>query len=265
MKKPLFISVLIVLISSAALAGDYDLYVKAGDRSSKWDGMVKAGFNSYDTGDLGSGLVFLQKAYNMGCRDGLLLFKLGIYYESQKNYKEAEKFLKDAAEKLAAQYPDYKETNKMHEHLGRMYYASNQFDKALPEIEEALKASPDNFMLLFMSGQIYRLGKQYNQAIANFEKALNVIASEAKQSQGAPGIATPAQKDGGLAMTAQKMIYQELMSLYFEIKDFSNCLKYAETILKASPMDRAALSYKQQIQQMQYKQREQEAIKKITE
>jgi len=261
MLKIAFISIVfLAFLALPAFAGDYDLYLKSGQRSPKWDGMVKAGFQSYDGGDFQTGLVFLQKAHTAGCHDGLLLFKLGIYYETQKNYKEAEKFLKEAAEKLAQQYPDYPESKRMHEHLARLYYQSNQFDKALPEIEAALKGQPDNFMMLFMSAQIYRLQKNYSQAIANFEKAL-VIASEAKQSPEALGIAS----GSALAMTATKTILTELMTLYYEIKDFGNCLKYADIILSGIPNDRTALSYKRQIQQMQYKQKEQEAIKKIVE
>ncbi len=252
-KKPFLIIVLLTMLVPAAFAADYDLYLKSGQRSPQWDGMIKAGFQSYDSGDVLTGLVFLQKAYNLGCRDGLLLFKMGLYYETKKDYKQAEKYFNEAAEKLAQQYPDYPETKKMHEHLARLYYQTDQFDKALPEIEEALKTAPDSFMLLFMSAQIYRVQKNYTQAIANFEKALTAPSPYPSPSRGEG-------KGGG---DPKKIVMTELMALYYEMKDYGNCLKYAEMILQVFPKDRAALSYRQQIQQMQYKQREQEAIKKI--
>lgn len=236
-----------LVLSASAFAGDHDLYLKSGHRSASWDGMVKAGFSSFDTGDYQTGLVFLQKAYNLGCRDGLVLFKLGLYFETQKNYKEAEKYLKEAQVKLPEQYPEYPETKRMHEHLARLYYQTNQFDKAMPELLEALKITPDNFMLLFMTAQILRLNKNYPQAIAAFEKALTVpIPSDLKPDP-------------------KKTVYSELMTLYFELKDYPNCLRYAELVLSIQPKDAAALSYRQQIQTMQYKQREQEAIKKMVE
>jgi tetratricopeptide (TPR) repeat protein len=292
-----------LVLSASAFAGDYDLYVKSGHRSASWDGMIKAGFSSFDTGDYQTGIVFLQKAYNTGCRDGLLLFKLGLYFETQRNYKEAEKYLKEAQVKLPEQYPDYPETKRMHEHLARLYYQANQFDKAMPELLEALKITPDSFMLLFMSAQILRLNKNYPQAIAAFEKALTVIEKTATPSprpsptrgEGTGTSPSPSRGEGTgtspspsmgegtgtspspsmgegqgggdpkLAMTARKAIFSELMTLYFELKDYPNCLKYAELVLKIQPNDAAALSYRQQIQTMQYKQREQEAIKKIVE
>lgn len=246
MLKIAFISILcVVFFVQPVFAGDYDLYMKSGHKATAWDGMIKAGFNSFDGGDYQTGLVFMNRAYALGCRDGLLLFKLGLYYETQKNFKEAERYLKEAEPNLQKQYPDHKETKNIHEHLARIYYQSDRFDRALPEIEEALKATPDSFMLLFMSAQIYRLQKNYPQAIANFEKALLV----------------PMPPD--LKPDPKKAVYSELMTLYYELKDFANCLKYAEMVLTVAPNDRAALSYRQQIQTMQYKQREQEAIKKI--
>lgn len=236
-----------LVLSASAFAGDYDLYLKSGNRSASWDGMVKAGLDSFDTGDHQSGVVFLQKAYNMGCRDGIVVFKLGLFFETTKNYKEAEKYFKDALVKLPEQYPDYPETKRMHEHLARLYYQTNQFDKAMPELIEALKITPDNFMLLFMSAQILRINKNYSQAIAAFEKALTV----------------PIPTD--LKPDPKKTVYSELMTLYFETKDYQNCLKYAEMILAIQPNDAAALSYRRQIQTLEYKKREQEAIKKMVE
>jgi len=238
---------LLALLATPCFADDFSLYQKSGQKSQKWDSIIKAAFQAVDAGDLQTGYVFMQKAYNMGCRDGLLLFKLGIYYESIKNYKDAQKFLDLASTKLAEQYPEYKETKKIHEHLALLYYQSDQFDKALPEIEVALKTSPDNFMLLFMSAQIYRSQKQYSQAIANFEKALTV------------------QIPPNLKPDPRKTILTELMALYYEMKDYDTCLKYAELILSVFPNDPKAFSYRQDIQQRKYKEREREAIKKIVE
>jgi len=246
----------LALLAPPSFADDYALYQKSGQRSEKWDGMVKAAFQAMDSGDLQTGFVFMQKAYNSGCRDGLLLFKLGIYYESVKKYKDAATYLEQAAQKLPGQYPDYEHTKRIHEHLGRLYYQADQFDKAIAEIDQALKTDPNNFMLLFMSAQIYRSQKNYQQAIATFEKALQQIPPTPPLQRGARGDLQPDPK---------KIILTELMGLYYEMKDFPNCLKYADQVLAIAPNDQRALSYKRNIQMFQYKQREREAIKKIIE
>jgi tetratricopeptide (TPR) repeat protein len=227
--------------------------------------MIKSAFEAYDSGDVEASFTFMQKAYNLGCRDGLLLFKLAVFNESKKAYKDAAAFFKEAKDKLFTQYPDYPETKRINEHLGRVYYQADQFDMAFPELEEALKKDPQNFMLLFMTAQILRLQKQYAAAIERFEKALAVIASTASQSPEKPGTASPAPKNSGLAMTAKKAILNELMMLYFEQKDFSKCLEYAKLILSIYPNDQAALSYKRAIEQAQYRQKELDTIKKIVQ
>jgi len=258
-------SICIIFMGSSLFAGDYDLYLKSGHRSPSWDGMVKSGFEAYESKDIESAFTFIQKAYNLGCRDGILLFKLAVLYESKKAYKDAAAFFKEAKDKLLTQYPDYPETKRINEHLGRVYYQMDQFDMAFPELEEALKIDPQNFMLLFMTAQILRLNKQYTAAIERFEKALAVIASQASQAPEKSGIASTASKNSGLATTAKKAILTELMMLYFEQKDFSKCLEYAKLILSIYPNDQAALSYKRAVEQAQYRQKELDTIKKIVQ
>ena len=227
-------------------ASDYNLYQKQGQKAEKWDSIVKAGFEAFDANDLETSTIFLQKAYDKGCQDGLVLFKLGLNSELNKDYNQAIKFFKLATPKLEKQYPDYNQTKKIHEHLARVYYQADQFDKALPELESALKNEPDSFMLLFMSAQIYRGQKNYTQAIEFYEKTLN----------------TKIPKD---VPNAKQTIWTELMTLYFEQGQLDLSSKYAQLILEINPTDPIALSYQDAIQKMKYKQREQEAIKRIVQ
>ncbi|MFH1873632.1 MAG: tetratricopeptide repeat protein [Pseudomonadota bacterium] len=235
-----------LFLAPQALAADFDLYQNQGHKAEKWDSIVKAGFEAFDANDLETSTIFLQKAYDKGCRDGLVLFKLGLNSELNKDYNQAIKFFKLATQKLEKQYPDYSQTKKIHEHLARVYYQSDQFDQALPELELALKNEPDSFMLLFMSAQIYRGKKNNGQAIEYYEKALK----------------TNIPKD---IPTAQQTIWTELMTLYFEQGQLDLSSKYAQQILAFNPTDPTALSYQDAIQKMKYKQREQEAIKRIVQ
>lgn len=243
----IIISICLIFLSFSAFAGDYDLYLKSGHRSPSWDGMIKSAFEAYDSADIESSFTFMQKAYDLGCRDGILLFKLGVFSESKKAYNDAAVLFKQAKDKLLSQYPDYPETKRIYEHLGRVYYQMDRFDLAFPELEEALKKDPGNFMLLFMTAQILRLQKQYALAIDRFEKALK----------------TNIPKD--LKPDPKKTVLTELMMLYFEQKDFSKCLEYAKQILAVYPNDQVALSYKKAVEQAQYRQRELETIKKIVQ
>ena len=248
-KKALFVlvSLCLIFIGISAFADDYALYEKSGHKSPQWNGLIKAGFSAFESGDMDTSLAFMEKAYTKGCHDGLLLFKLGLYSESKKDYPAAAKFFEESLPKLKQQYPNHKESKRIYEHLGRVYYQSDQFDKALPYLGKALKDDPDNFMLLFMSGQILRAKHDYAKAIAYFQKALI--------------IKIPAD----LKPNPRKTVLTELMMLTYEIKDFSNCIKYADQVLKIDPRDPIALSYKRQVEKAEFQKRQKEAIKKFTE
>lgn len=229
----------------AKASNDYQLYLKTGDRSPKWNEFIEPGFQSFDGGNLATAYVFLNKAYNLGCRDALLLYRLGLYQETKGKYKEAADLLAEAAEKIGTQYPSHPLNRTIHEHAGRALYQANDFNRALPELQKALESAPDNFMLLMMTGQILRSEKKYEEAKAVFEKALTVKQPE------------------DLTTDPKIKLWGELMMLSYELKDNETSLAYATKILEKNPGDPVALSYKQRIEYEKFKMREREAIEKI--
>lgn len=249
MKKTLLVLYTLVIFLSfpafLANADDYSLYKKSGDRSAKWDSLVKAGFETFDSNNLETSYAFMQKAYDLGCRDGLLLFKLGLFYENSKDYKKTLEYYEKASSNLLNTYPNHIESKRIYEHLGRVYYQTEQNDKAREALEKAVKNDPKNFMIHFMLAQISRMEKNYTEAISHFEEALTLETPE--------------------EMKPIKIILTELMKLYFEMKDYENCLRYADNILAQWPGDSTALSYRGQIEKMQYEQKERETIRKMVE
>ena len=226
---------------------DIAWYLKAGDRNPKWNDLVEPGFSSFDSGAYPTASVFLKKAYDLGCRDGLLLYRLGLYQESLKNYKEAAELLLLAAERIPKQYPSHPMAKGIHEHAARALYQANDIARALPEFQAALAVTPDNFMLLFMAGQILLTQKKYEEARPLFERALTVKPPE------------------GLEIDPQQRVWRELMKITWEMKDYESCGAYAELILAANPTDPVALSYKQQLERAKYQQKEREIIKKMVQ
>ena len=224
---------------------DYALYLKSGDRSPKWNEFIEPAFQSFDSGNFATAYVFLRRAYDQGCRDGLVLFRLGIYKETQHKYKEAADILAQAAEKMEKQYPKHPVTKSIHEHAGRVLYQADDYERALPELDKALINSPDNFMLLFMTGQILRLKKQYPEAQQAFEKAL------------------VAEPPAALAQNARQKVLTELMALAYEVKDLPACQSYIDQVLALSPNNPTAMSYKARIEHELNKQKERELMQKI--
>ncbi|MFH0798970.1 MAG: tetratricopeptide repeat protein [Pseudomonadota bacterium] len=236
--------ILCFTLSQATAASDYQLYLKSGDRSPKWNEFIEPGFQSFDSGNYATSYVFLHRAYDLGCRDGLLLFRLGIFRETQGQYKEAADILAQAAEKIPQQYPNHPLIKSIHEHAGRVLYQADDYDRALPELKKAIESAPDNFMLLFMAGQISRIKKQYAEAKELFERAL-----KAPLPAGAPD--------------ARPKVLKELMILSCELKELDACLSYSVQVLAAAPQDATAISYKQKIEQERIKQHEREIMEKM--
>lgn len=259
MKYTIFIISLIALLSTSTLYSaeakkvaqkvqtmdDYQFYQKSGHRSPEWDEFVEPAFQSFDGGNLSTAYVFLRRAYDRGCRDGLLLYRLGLYLETRGKYKEAADLTAQAAAKIPKQYPNHPLSKGIHEHAGRILYQTEQYDLALPELKKALDFKPDNFMALFMTGQILRIQKRYDESRQVFEKAISA--------------APPA----GTTPNPRLQLARELMIVTFELKDFDAALAYADVVLSVAPSDQLALSYKNRIGIEKQKAREREAIERI--
>jgi tetratricopeptide (TPR) repeat protein len=252
MKKLFIFGGLLVLLigvfaANLAFADDYALYSKVGDHSKAWDEYVQPGFEAFETNNYPTALVFLQKAYDKGCRDGLVMARLGLVHESRGNTKEAIDLLGQARPKLKKVYPNHEFTQNLDAHLGRMYFSANQYDEALPLLKESLAASPDDFTLLFITGQILREQGKKAEAYELYTRAAKVPA---------PADVQPDPK---------KALLKELMAITYEMQRYDEALSYAEQILILAPGDPLAASYKQTITRKQFKKQEDESLQKMIE
>lgn len=230
----------------ASTERDIKLYRKYGHRSSKWNELIAPGFESFDGGNLATAFVFLQRAYDRGCRDGLVLFRLGLYQESRKAYREAAGLLDLAAKKISTQYPSHPLAKEIDSHAARALYQIDDYDGALSHIREALKYTPDDFMLLFMGGQIQRTKKLYSQARVLMERALAVKIPEGMDRD-----------------ETRRTVLNELVAITYELGDYDACASYADQVLAMAPHDRTARSYKQKVEHERHLQKQREIIERM--
>ncbi|OGQ48265.1 MAG: hypothetical protein A3I09_03620 [Deltaproteobacteria bacterium RIFCSPLOWO2_02_FULL_47_10] len=240
-----FLIVFLVIFGlKTALATDLDEYQKYGDKNSKWDEHVGAGFSSFDSGNLGAAEMFLQRALARGCKDGLVYAKIGLYYEDQGNYKKALSFMRLAAKRLSEQYPSHQITKSMHKLLGRVLFLNNQSDEAEPYLQKAVNAEED-FTSLYLLGQIRRMNGAYPDAVKLFERAL------------------VAKRPTDVSPVIDMAIMTELGKVYYEMKQFDVSLKWWDKILSMDPANQVAPSYKQKIEQMRFKEKERKILEEI--
>lgn len=232
------------LLSSALFAAtDWEAYQKKGHRSPRWDPLVEAGFSAFEGENLNTAVNFLERARAMGCRDGLLLFKLASYQERQGNIPEAIRLLKEAEPLLRNRYPKNQVTRGLAEHLGGLYYQTGQYEPALPEYLTAIRTQGENFLRLYLVGQMYRMKNQPKEAIAYFERALRHD----------PPAQTPQLK---LAVQI------ELMKLYYDAKNDEKTAQMIERVLAQDPHNPVALSYQNDLTRRKMKAREREIMRK---
>jgi tetratricopeptide (TPR) repeat protein len=228
-------------------SNDYKYYAKEGHRSSKWNEYVQPGFQTFDSGNLATSSIFLKKAYDLGCRDALVLFRLGIYNEYQGKYPEAATLLKLAADDAAARYADHPISKAVYKHLGRALYQAGDLNGAIVQLTQALRFEPDDFTALFLAGQILNQMNEPEKARVALEKAYTL------------------QPSGESSVDLKKPLLHELIVATSNVKDFDAAARYIEEMLAAYPGDPLAMKYKGQLQEIMRKKRENEMLKKLSQ
>ena len=246
MKKPFISLGLIALLLCAAHAfgdatTDLKAYISGGHRGAAWNEFIEPGFKAFEQQNIPTAYVFLSKAYEKGCRDGLVLYKLALVYAVQNRDADALKVMEEALPKLKKDYATLEASRDVDAQLGILYYRADQNEKALPLLEQALKLTPNDFTLLFITGQVLVSLKRPQDAYARYREALALPVPQV----------TP---DPTAALLKQ------LMLVSFELKKYDESMAYAEKILALDPKNAAALSYRDRINRTKIQMDEDRAI-----
>lgn len=225
---------------------DLAAYDQSGHRSPQWDDDVRSGLKAVANNTFSTAAILFQKAYAGGCRDPLMLTSLALFRESKGELGQAKAFLLEAEQRFPTHYPNHPLRKGMDEQLGRVLFKMSDYASALPRLETALKAEPQNFMLLFMTGHILREQKKFAEAEKRLTHALS--------------LPPPADLDADTARATKF----ELMLIAYETKKFDSAYLLLKELLQASPQDPALLHYKQKLQEERRKAKEREIIEGVT-
>ena len=227
---------------------DIKLYNRAGHKSKKWDELIAPAFESFDSGNLATSLVFMQKAYDKGCRDSLLLFRLALYRETTGALAKAADLMKIAAEKLPKQYPSHPLAHEVDAHAARTLYKVDRTDDALVHINKAIARTPNDFMLLFMGGQILRQKKENGKALLLLMKANSM----------------PIPPDMDKNFT-RKTLLNELVAITYELGEYESSSAYINEVFKIYPNDPTARHYMQLIAREKNRSKQHEILKQMVQ
>lgn len=231
--------------SSAWAASDWELYQKEGLKSNSWDKLVQAGFETETQGASATSYVFLRKAYELGCRDALVLMKLGFYYELKQNFKEALPLFVEASGKFELQYKDNPLRSEADAHAARLAYQLQLFEISRKFTEQALILKPNDFGLLFLAGQLQRQAGKFPEAKQRFEQAMQATV--------------PAD----LGFDALITILRELVVITAQLEDDQACLTYANELARKVPGDPLAEKHRQRILLKRLEEQERQRLREI--
>ncbi len=226
---------------------DLELYMASGHRDKKWDEYIQSAFQSFDAENLATAGIFLKKAYELGCRDPLALFRLALSRENAKDPKGAADHFVEAEKELAARYPGHPLAAAINKHAGRSLYKADRYEEALPYLAKAIEIEPNDFMLLLMAGQIERIQKRYAPAREHFEKALAANAPT------------------GMTPDPVLTIQRELIIITYLLKDREACEGYIAKVKEKDPADKVANEYQRMIDKARYREKELELLKKLSQ
>jgi Tfp pilus assembly protein PilF len=100
--------------------------------------------------------------------------ELGTILNRAHRYEAAEELFKEAlAERRSA-----KERSQLLSMLARVQLAKGNLDESLRTIEEALQLEPGDMVLLFEEASLYMHARQWDQAVARFEKLRDQFPEE---------------------------------------------------------------------------------------
>ena len=233
--------------AQSAPKNDVEWYKSAGNRSERWDSLVQSGFEALDSGNFNTALTFLMRAHGKGCRDGLLLYKIGIYHEVEGNTRKALQWFQKAEGPLNADYPTHPATLGLPERFGTIYFVQDDYDKALGFLEQAVQKQGGNFMRHFLIGQIYGMKKDWSKAAISLESALQY------------------DPPGATHIQPRKQVWIELMRASFELEQWKRVLEISDKILEFEPGNPAAHAYRQKVQEMENQKRERELMERIVQ
>lgn len=160
---------------------EVDVYLEKGQVNKDWDEHVIKGFQAYAKSDFTNARLNLQKAYDKGCRDGFVLFRLMVCYAAQDNCRSALKYGQEAVTNYREQYPQkFKESS-----LFQMLGDCSSGEQAIEYYQQGQLLKPDDVSIqLNLAHKLVEL-KRYAEA----EKAFLDVIRAGKISSFGEGVA----------------------------------------------------------------------------
>ena len=162
----------------ALLVGSF--FSQAQDINPKAKELVSKAIKLEDEGNMDVALPLLKEAFNIDSNNHLVVYELGYYYYSLKDYPKALEFIKKTTTLKGVNAQAY-------QMLGNIYDFMNDSAMAMKSYKQGLDRYPDAGRLYLETANIFFNRKIYDSAIKYYEKGIEVepeYPSEPDQYQG---------------------------------------------------------------------------------
>lgn len=246
---PVIIAVSFSVVGSSS-AGEWEDYMSSLYHDFRWDWLVRDGHLAYATGRYKEALEIYREAMNKGCKDPLMLFRMGYCYRNLRKDKEAAAHFVASLDGLKAAYPKHK-----YNWFSRYYIAEILAEQGLPDrakqrLDEAIKLNPSFDQAYLLYGNLhYRAGEyavaaeKYRRAAEANPKSLQAFLNlgAACDAMGETEKAISAYASARSLSPQDTSIFLSLALLYSKAGQLQKAMEQYDEILEPEPDSERAL------------------------
>ncbi len=230
--------------------GEWEDYMSSPYHDFRWDWLVRDAHLTYAKGTYKEALEIYQEALDKGCKDPLMLFRMGYCYRDLRNDKEAAGYFAASMEGLKTAYPKHKYNGFSRYYLAEIFAERGLPDRAKQQLDEAIKLNPGFEQAHLLYGNLHYRAGEYAPAAEKYQRAseANPKSLQAFLNLGAACDAMGEADKAISAYTSAKSlsprdtsILLSLAGLYSKTGKLQEAMKQYSEILELEPNSEKAL------------------------
>lgn len=174
-KKLLAVLPVVIAVSFSVVgptsAGEWEDYMSSPYHDFRWDWLVRDGHLAYAKGRYKEALEGYQEALDKGCKDPLMLFRMGYCYRNLRKDKKAAGHFAASMDGLKAAYPKHKYNWLSRYYLAEILAEEGLSERAKQQLDEAIKLNPSFEQAYLLYGNLHYRAGEYALAAEKYRRA----------------------------------------------------------------------------------------------
>ena len=158
----------------SANGGEWEDYLNSPYQDFRWNWLIRDGHLTYGQNKYNEALSIYQEAMEKGCKDPLMLFRMGYSYRALRKGKDAAKYFAASKEGLAKAYPKHRYNWLSRYYLAELFLERKATPSAVTELQEAIKLNPKFVQAYLLYGNVYYGQGKYDLAAEKYLRASEI-------------------------------------------------------------------------------------------